>query len=116
VLAELDHAPTDGSAVASYARAVAALAAGRDDEVPAAVATMRSGGEAFERTADALAALAAADRTAYDGAIVAIVADFEGREAHLTGVAIADTAVMLDRLASPRGFGGLPTSRVLPPA
>ena len=102
--------------MAAYARAIAALAAGRDDEVPAAAATMHAGGEAFARTADALGALAAGDRPAYESALRAIVADFEARDAHLTGVAIADTAVMLDRLAAPRGLGGLPRSPVLPPA
>ena len=69
---------------------------------------MHAGGEAFARTADALGALAAGDRAAYDPALRAIVADFEARDAHLTGVAIADTAIMLDRLAEPRGLGGLP--------
>ena len=101
--------------MAAYARAIAALVTGRDDEVPGAVATMHAGGEAFARTADALGALAAGDRAAYDPALRAIVADFEARDAHLTGVAIADTAIMLDRLAEPRGLGGLPPSPVLPP-
>lgn len=115
VLAALDEAPTGDSPVAAYARAVSALVARRDGDVPGAVATMHAGGEAFARTADALGALAGGDRDAYDRALRAIVADFEGRDAHLTGVAIADTAVMLDRLAAPRGLGGLPPSPVLPP-
>ena len=50
---------------------------------------MRAGGEAFARTADALGSLAAGDRAAYDAALRAIVADFEARDAHLTGVPIA---------------------------
>ena len=37
-------------------------------------------------------------------ALQAIVADFEGRDAHLTGVAIADTAVMLESLAARWGI------------
>jgi hypothetical protein len=94
---------------------MSALVAGRDDEVRGAVVTMRAGGEAFARTADALGALATGDREAYDRALRAIVTDFEARDAHLTGVAIADTALMLDRLAEPRGLGGLPPSPVLPP-
>ena len=46
------------------------------------------GGDAFARAAEALAALAARGAAPrYDAAVAAIVADFEGRDAHLTGVA-----------------------------
>jgi hypothetical protein len=38
-------------------------------------------------------------------AVAAIVADFESRSEHLTGVPIADTALMLERLAAERGIG-----------
>jgi hypothetical protein len=44
----------------------------------------------------------------------AIVEDFEGREAHLTGVPIADTALMLERLAERRGLAAHPESLLLP--
>ena len=44
----------------------------------------------------------------------AIVADFEGRDEHLTGVAIADTALMFVRLAEARGMAFRPSSRLLP--
>ena len=70
--------------------------------------------EAFGRTADALHALAAGDRDAYETAVTAIVADFAAREDHLTGVAFADTAVMLERLAAPRGMAVRPASAVMP--
>jgi hypothetical protein len=43
----------------------------------------------------------------------AIVADFEGRDEHLTGVPIADTALMLERLAG--GLASRPASPLLPP-
>jgi hypothetical protein len=45
----------------------------------------------------------------------AIVADFEQRDEHLTGVPIADTALMLERLAAERGMASGPTSPLLPP-
>ena len=35
----------------------------------------------------------------YRGAVAAIVADFEGRDAHLTGVPVADTAMLMEALA-----------------
>ena len=105
-----------GSPVASYARAFAVLVTGDAAAARDAVAGMRAGGEAFTRTADALQATADGDAGAYSAALAAMVADFEGRDAHLTGVPIADTALMLDALAHPRGLPGLPTSPVLPPA
>ena len=43
------------------------------------------------------------------------MADFAGRDAHLTGVAIADTAVMLEAFAAPRGMAANPPSPLLPP-
>src|SRR5215217_6264742 len=49
-------------------------------------------------------ALAARDGEAYTAAVRAIVSDFEGRDEHLTGVPVADTALMLETLAEPRGL------------
>ena len=60
--------------------------------------------------------LARGDRAGYRDAVTAIVRDFEGREEHLTGVAFADTAAMLEALAEPRGLAARPSSRVLAPA
>jgi hypothetical protein len=114
VLAEIP--PDAGSPVASYAVAVARLVLAEDEAAAAAVAEMAAGGEAFERTAAALAALARRDRPAYRAALQAIVTDFEGRDAHLTGIAIADTAVMLEFLAAPREMAAGLVSPVLPPA
>jgi hypothetical protein len=66
-----------------------------------AAAGMRPGGPAFARAADVLAALAERDAAAAHAAIAAIHADFAGRDQHLTGVPIADTALMFERLAPP---------------
>jgi hypothetical protein len=104
----------EGSPVAAYVLAVAAVIAGDDDEVAVRAARMEPRGEAFERTATALRALAAHDAGAYDAAITAIEADFAAREDHLTGVAIADTAVMLELLAAPRGMAVRPASSLVP--
>lgn len=108
-------AGADGSATAAYALAIAALVLDEDDGVAALCATMRSGSDAFDRTALALEALAARDGAGYSAALAAIVADFEGREHHLTGVAIADTAAMLERLAARRGLATGIGSPLLPP-
>ncbi|HEY7077568.1 MAG TPA: hypothetical protein VH418_19455, partial [Solirubrobacteraceae bacterium] len=92
----------------------AAAALGDDETLARAAAAMREGGDAFARTADALAALARRDAAAYAQAVRAIVADFGARDAHLTGVAFADTALMLERLAAPRGLAARPASALLP--
>lgn len=104
------------SPASAYALAIAALVDGDDDLAAVAAAGMRGGSDAFDRTADAITALATGDGDAYGAALAAIVTSFEERDAHLTGVAIADTAIMLERLATPRGLAASPgPSPVLPP-
>ena len=75
---------------------------------------MRAGSPAFGRAADAITAIAARDADGYAAAVRAIVEDFEQREEHLTGVPVADTALMLERLAEPRGLAAHPASALLP--
>ena len=104
----------DDSATAAYALAIAALIVGDDDGALRYAAQMRAGSDAFVRTADAVAAIAAGDRSAYAEEIGAIVRDFETRSNHLTGVPIADTALMLERLAARRGLSGSVESPLLP--
>lgn len=99
---------------ACYALAIAALAQGDDEAALPVIEGMRAGDEAFQRTAAAMAALVHGDRDGYAAAVGAIVADFAAREDHLTGVAFADTAVMLERLAAPRGLAARPASSLMP--
>jgi hypothetical protein len=98
----------------SYVLATAALVEGDDAVALAAALGMRAGSPAFGRAADAIEALAGGDAEAYAAAVRAIVADFEAREEHLTGVPVADTALMLERLAEPRGLAAHPSSALLP--
>jgi hypothetical protein len=102
------------SPTAAYALALACLSAGDDPAGRLAAGRMAAGGEAFERTADALAALARRDEAAYASALRAVLADFEARDLHLTGVPIADTALVLERLAERRGLQQRPVSPLLP--
>jgi hypothetical protein len=105
---------TCDSPASCYALALAALVQGDDELALSAAGGMREGGEAFTRTADAIEALARGDADAYAGAVTAIVEDFAARDSHLTGVPIADTAVMLERLACPRGLEARPPSALMP--
>ncbi len=104
-----------GSAVSCYALALAALVEGDDDAAADAAGGMRGETGAFARTADAIEALARGDADAYRAALGAIVADFESRDDFLTGVAIADTAAVLERLAAARGLAVGIDSELLPP-
>jgi hypothetical protein len=106
-LAEVGEADTAASA---YLRALAQVTLGERPDV----ATMLAGGDSFARTGRALAALADGDEPAYAAALGEIVADFEGRDQHLSGVAIADTALVLERLAEPRGMAVRPTGPLVP--
>src|SRR3954469_4513523 len=105
----------DASPPAWYALGIAALIE-RDDPLAARAAEGMgaAGVEPFLRPAAAVDALAHADGAAYAGAPAAIVADFEARDEHLTGVPIADTALMLERLADARGIAARPRSALLP--
>lgn len=100
-----------------YALAIAALVEGDDAAAARAAEEMRGGSDdAFARAADAVAALAAHNAEAYAAAIRSIVADFEQRTDHLTGVAFADTAAMFEALAERRGLAARPSSPLLPQA
>lgn len=109
-----DDPHTADSPTASYALALAALLEGDDGDAAKHAQAMRGGSEAFDRTAVALGALAAGDGGSYAHAVGEIVRDFEQRSAHLTGVAIADTALVLERLAAPRAMAAGIHSEVLP--
>jgi hypothetical protein len=102
------------SPTSCYALALAALAAGDDAAAAEAAEGMREGDAAFGRAAEALAALAAGDGERYGRAVTAIVRDFEGRDAYLTGVPVADTAMLVEALAGPRGLAAHPASPLIP--
>jgi hypothetical protein len=113
--------PEGDSATSWYAIAIAALI--EDDDARAIVAArgmretaaeLSAGAEAFARTAEAIAALAYRNANRFAEALAAIVADFEARDQHLTGVRIADTALMLARLAAERGLASGMHSPLLP--
>ncbi|HSD00882.1 MAG TPA: hypothetical protein VLB81_00815 [Gaiellales bacterium] len=98
------------SAASAYLRALAFVCLGETPDVGPMIAA----GDAFARTGRALAALAAADAAAYADALAEIVADFEARDQHLSGVPIADTALVLERLAEVRGIAAHPQSPLVP--
>lgn len=104
----------DASPTASYALAIAALIVGDDDGAKRFTVRMRAGSEAFGRTADGIAALLDGDDEEFGRALREIVADFENRDHFLTKVPVADTALMLERLAERRGMSADIESPLLP--
>jgi acyl transferase domain-containing protein len=103
-----------GSPTGAYALALAALVEWDDPEAVRQAATLRAERGTFERAAEGIDALAARHRDRYAAAIAAIVTDFEERAEHLTGIAIADTALCLELLAEPRGLASGVRSPLLP--
>ncbi|HEY6399464.1 MAG TPA: hypothetical protein VIX82_18620 [Solirubrobacteraceae bacterium] len=110
----LPEAP-EKSPTAAYAAAIAALALDQDERAQAYAQAMRTGPDAFGRAASAIEGLASGDQARYRAALGDIVADFAARQAHLTGVAMADTAAMLERIAGARGMAAGLESPLLPP-
>ncbi|WP_372788416.1 hypothetical protein [Paraconexibacter sp.] len=102
-----------GSPAAAWAEALAASWSQADERLPEAIATMRQGPPPFERAAAAVQAIADGDADALPAALDAIIEDFAAREDHLTGVAIADTAMVLAVIAQRRGLPG-PTGSPVP--
>jgi hypothetical protein len=102
------------SPVACYALAISAVVAGDDKTARSMAQRMRAANDAFRRAAEALAAIADRDPQRGLEAVQAIVDDFEARDEHLTGVRIADTALMMIRLGEGRGLELAVPSRLLP--
>lgn len=93
------------SAVGRYAGALAHLVLGQDAEAGELARGLQGDGGLSPRSvADALLALATRSQAAYAAATEELLADFEARAAFLEDVAVADTVLVLDRLAGDRGL------------
>lgn len=77
-------------------------------------AELEHGREPFDRAAEAIGALAYRNQERYARALTAIVEDFEQRTDHVTGVPIADTALMFESIAARRGLEARPVSPLVP--
>lgn len=93
------------SPVARYAAALALLALGQDEEAEPLARSLQAD-EAFapRAVADALVALAHGEAAELADAAERLLTDFEARDAFLEGVAVADTVLVLRRLAAARGL------------
>ncbi|HEX2045824.1 MAG TPA: hypothetical protein VHF23_09370 [Gaiellaceae bacterium] len=105
-----------GSPIGRYAAALAHLVLGDDEAAGELARGLREAGdEMFPRAvADALAGLAGRDRDAYASAAAVVLRSFEERDAYLEDVPVADTVLVLQALAEPRGLAVRLRSALLP--
>ena len=102
------------SPIARYAFVLAALVLGRD-EAAAQVAMGLGTEDGFPAdVARALHALARGDGSAYAEGVRAVLDSFETRHSYLEDVPVADTVLVLEALAEPRGLAVSLSSPLLP--
>jgi hypothetical protein len=102
------------SPIGRYAAALALLVLGEDARAAEVAATLRGRDDFPPAVADSLTALAAGDAGAYEGAIRALLADFERRDEYLEDVPVADTVLALQVFAGERGLAVHLSSPLLP--
>ena len=108
-------AETAASPIGRYAATLALLVLERWADARHLAESLRSRDDFPADVADALAFVAAHDPVAYAEAVDAIVESFETRTEYLEDMPVADTALVLDRLAARRGIvHSLPDSATLP--
>jgi hypothetical protein len=100
--------------IGRYAACLALLVLGRDDDTRPVAALLRGREDFPGDVADALAAIAAADRPLYVEAVESVLASFETRDEYLEDIPLADTVLVLQALAGLRGVAAELSSPLLP--
>jgi hypothetical protein len=103
------------SPIGRYAATLALLVLGEDVDARTLGSTLRDRDDFPDAVADALVTIAAADRAGYLIAVEDILESFEARTEFLEDVRVADTVLVLQRLAAARDAAvDLPASALLP--
>jgi hypothetical protein len=102
--------------IAGYCAALALLVLGRDDEAGSVAERISVEGLQPAAVAHGLAAIARGDNAAFAEARAEVLRSFEERDAFLEDVPVADTVLVLDALARPRGLSTPPLPSPLLPA
>jgi hypothetical protein len=103
------------SPIGRYAEVLALLVLGRDTEAVPVAHALSAADDFPPDVAAALAALAEHDAEGYGSAVRDVLASFEARDEYLEGVPAADTVLVLQALAVPRGLAVPLSSPLLPP-
>jgi hypothetical protein len=107
-------AASSESPIGRYAAALAGLVLGEDATARELAAGLVDAESIPPAVQESLAALASGDSPAYEGAIRALLSDFESREDYLEDTPVADTVLALQVLAAERGLAIALESRLLP--
>lgn len=113
----LEQGPGESdSPIGRYAAVLARLVLGEEEQAADLVeALLAEPEDLFPRpVAGALAALARRDRAAYAEALEQVLVSFESRDGYLEDIPVADTVLVLEALADPRGLAVRPASALLP--
>jgi hypothetical protein len=102
------------SPIGRYAAVLAYLVLGEDEEARPLASSLRERDDFPYDVADALATLAAEDRPGYVLAVESVLESFETRDEYLEDVPVADTVLVLQALAEPRGLQADLASSLLP--
>jgi hypothetical protein len=102
------------SPIGGYAAALALLTLGRDGEAAAQAERIRRAEGFPPDVGDALLALAAGDAAGYETAVSSVLRSFETRTEYLEDIPVADTVLVLQELAAPRGLAVGLASELLP--
>jgi hypothetical protein len=102
------------SPIGRYAAVLAYLVLGEDEAARPLTSSLRGRDDFPQDVADALAMLAAEDRPGYILAVESVLESFETREEYLEDLPVADTAMVLQVLAEPRGLTAELSSALLP--
>ena len=103
------------SPIGRYAGTLALLVLGRDVDARVLASTLRERDDFPRDVADALTTIAAQERVGYLSAVEDVLASFEQRTEFLEDVAVADTVMVLQLLATARDTAvDLPASPRLP--
>jgi len=102
------------SPIGRYAASLALLVLDQDDEALVQAASIQSRDDFPADVADALAALALRDASAYGPAVRSVLLSFETREDYLEDIPVADTVIVLQALAERRAMAVELSSSLLP--
>ncbi len=102
------------SPIGRYAACLALLALGRDADAAPLAESLRGRDDFPRDVADALAAIAAGDHTAYRPAVESVLRSFETRDEYLEDIPVADTVIVLQALARRRDLAARLSSPLLP--
>lgn len=100
--------------IGRYAATLALLVLGRDSEAEPLAGSLREQDDFPRDVADALAAIAAADRARYVKAVKRVLRSFEQRDEYLEDMPVADTVLVLQSLAARRDIDVELASALLP--